>query len=80
MNTEYLLWFALLVAVTGSVLVWLAIGDLPEIPADPGAVRLPGAEEILARGPAPEPTRPHVSRSSAVDSETAGEDGVAGNV
>ena len=50
MNTEYLIWFAVLVAVTGAVLVWLAIGDLPEIPADPG-----------------------------IDSETAGEDGVAGS-
>jgi hypothetical protein len=37
MNTEYLLWFAALVVVAGAALVWLAIGDVPEIPTDPGA-------------------------------------------
>ena len=48
MNTEYLIWFALLVAVTGAVLVWLAIGDLPEIPADPGMDSEAAGEDSVA--------------------------------
>ncbi len=35
MNSEYLLWFVALVVVTGSVLLWLAIGEVPEVPIDP---------------------------------------------
>ena len=55
MNTEYVLWFAVLVVVTGAVLLWLAIGDVPEVPADPGAASEPGTasepagEDGLAR-------------------------------
>ena len=37
MNTEYLLWFAALVVVAGAALLWLAVGDVPAIPDDPGA-------------------------------------------
>jgi len=48
MNTEYLLWFAALVVVAGAVLLWLAIGDVPEIPTDPGAVSEPAGEDGLA--------------------------------
>jgi hypothetical protein len=54
-NTEYVLWFAVLVVVTGAVLLWLAIGDVPEVPADPGAASEPGTasepagEDGLAR-------------------------------
>lgn len=35
MNTEYLLWFAALVVVIAATLLWLVVGDVPEIPGDP---------------------------------------------
>ncbi|MDR3545661.1 MAG: hypothetical protein P4L30_07855 [Candidatus Limnocylindrales bacterium] len=34
-NTEYLLWFAALVVVIAATLLWLVVGDVPEIPGDP---------------------------------------------
>lgn len=37
MNTEYVVWFAVLVVVVGAALLWFAIGDVPEIPVDPDA-------------------------------------------
>jgi hypothetical protein len=35
MNTEYLLWFAALVVVIAASLLWLVVGEVPEIPDDP---------------------------------------------
>jgi hypothetical protein len=35
MNTEYLLWFAALVVVIAAALLWLVVGEVPEIPDDP---------------------------------------------
>jgi hypothetical protein len=35
MNTEYLLWFAALVVVIAATLLWLVVGEVPEIPDDP---------------------------------------------
>jgi hypothetical protein len=45
-NSEYLLWFALLVIVAGAALLWLAIGDVPEIPpeAEPDDPEEPASE------------------------------------
>jgi len=48
MNTEYLLWFAALVVVAGAALLWLAVGDVPAIPDDPGAASEPAGEDGLA--------------------------------
>lgn len=36
MNDEYLWWFAILVVVGVAVVVYLALGPVPEIPADDG--------------------------------------------
>ena len=35
MNTEYLLWFAALVVVIAGALLWLVVGEVPEIPENP---------------------------------------------
>ena len=35
MNTEYLLWFAALVVVIAATLLWLVVGEVPEIPDHP---------------------------------------------
>jgi hypothetical protein len=71
MNTEYLLWFAALVVVAGASLVWLAIGDVPEIPTDPGADDPDGVGESAPLGPEVPPRQPGAA------SEPAGEDGLA---
>ncbi len=72
MNSGYVLWFAALVVVAGAALVWLAIGSVPEIPAEPEAGADPGLagepRAILAPGPAPEP-------DSAITSEPLSEPG-----
>ncbi len=44
MNTGYVLWFAVLVAVAGAALVWLAIGVVPEIPPEQDSGPVAGAE------------------------------------
>lgn len=36
MNTEYLWWFAILVAVGVGAIVYLALGPVPEVEAEPG--------------------------------------------
>ena len=72
MNTEYLPWFAVLVVVAGAVVLWLAIGDLPDTPTDPGA---DGPDAIGGAAP-PGPEAP--LRRPGVVSEPAGEDGIAG--
>jgi len=70
MNTEYLLWFAALVVVAGAALLWLAIGDVPDIPTDPGADDPDGIG-------APAPPWPEVpTRRPGAASEPAGEDGL----
>jgi hypothetical protein len=72
-NSEYLLWFAALVVVAGAALLWLAIGDVPDIPTDPG----PDDPD----GGAPAPFGPEVPpRRPGAASEHAGEDGLAGPV
>jgi hypothetical protein len=48
MNTEYLIWFAALVVVAGAALLWLAIGDVPEIPTDPEATSEVAGEDGFA--------------------------------
>ena len=35
LNTEYLLWFAALVVVIAATLLWLVVGEVPEIPDQP---------------------------------------------
>jgi hypothetical protein len=35
MNTEYLLWFAALVVVIAASLLWLVVGEVPEIADQP---------------------------------------------
>jgi len=73
MNTEYLLWFAALVVVAGAALLWLAIGDVPDIPI------VPGADDPDGIG-APTPLESEVQppRRPGAPSEPAGEDGLAG--
>ena len=48
MNTGYLIWFAILVVVVGAALAFLAVGDVPEIPIDPGAASEPAGEDRVA--------------------------------
>jgi hypothetical protein len=72
MNTEYLLWFAALVVVAGAALLWLAIGDVPDIPTDPGAddpdgIGAPARLESEVQPP----------RRPGAPSEPAGKDGLA---
>ena len=59
MNSGYVLWFGALVIVAGAALLWLAIGSVPEIPAEPEADADPGlageSGATLAPGPASEP-------------------------
>ena len=86
MNTGYVIWFAVLVVVAGSALLWLAIGVVPEIPPDPGPVTEPGGTEDLAPASVtavaaaatttPEPVPQPESRPGPA-SEPAGEDGIA---
>jgi hypothetical protein len=84
MNTEYLLWFAALVVVAGAALLWLAIGDVPDIPTDPGAddpdiPTDPGADDPDGIGePAPLESQVQPPRRPGAPSEPAGEDGLAG--
>ena len=84
-NTEYLLWFAGLVVVAGAALLWLAIGDVPDIPTDPGADdpdRIGAAVPLEAAavpliGPAM-PLEPELPpRRRGAGSDPAGEDGLA---
>jgi hypothetical protein len=44
-NTEYLIWFGVLIVVTGAALVWLAIGDVPDFLLDQGAEPEPTGDE-----------------------------------
>jgi hypothetical protein len=77
-NTEYLLWFAGLVVVAGAALLWLAIGEVPDIPTDPGAddPDIIGPAMPVA-GPAM-PLEPEVPpRRRGAGSDPAGEDGLA---
>jgi len=55
MNTEYLLWFAALVVVAGAALVWLAIGDVPDIRTDPAADDPAAASELAGEEGLSEP-------------------------
>ena len=54
-NTGYVIWFAVLVVVAGAALLWLAIGDVPEITIDaevapePEVPSEPAGEDGLAR-------------------------------
>jgi hypothetical protein len=41
-NSGYVLWFGALVIVAGAALLWLAIGSVPEVPAEPEADADPG--------------------------------------
>ena len=73
MNTEYLLWFAALVVVAGAALLWLAVGDVPDIPTDPetddpDGIGAPARLEFEVQPP----------RRTRTPSEPAGEDGLAG--
>jgi len=47
-NTGYLLWFAALVVVAGAALLWLVIGVVPEIPAEPEVLSVPAAASETA--------------------------------
>jgi hypothetical protein len=83
-NSGYVLWFAALVIVAGAALLWLAIGSVPEIPAEPEADADRGqagesegdadpglageSGATLAPGPAPGP-------DSAITSEPLSEPG-----
>ena len=42
MNSGYVLWFGALVIVAGAALLWLAVGRVPEIPAEPATDADPG--------------------------------------
>jgi hypothetical protein len=48
MNTGYVIWFAVLLVVAGAALVWLAVGDVAEIPPDPEAGSDPAGEDRFA--------------------------------
>jgi hypothetical protein len=48
-NTEYLVWFGVLIVVTGAALVWLAIGEVPDFLVDHETAAEPAEDE----GPAP---------------------------
>jgi hypothetical protein len=81
-NTEYLLWFGALVVVAGGALLWLAIGEVPEIPPgseagepDPAAAEHDPAVDL--RDPAAREPGPAAEASGPRASELAGEDGVA---
>jgi hypothetical protein len=47
MNTEYLLWFAALVVVIAASLLWLVVGEVPEIPDEPAPD--PGPDDAEGR-------------------------------
>jgi hypothetical protein len=47
MNTEYLLWFAALVVVIAATLLWLVVGEVPEIPDHPAPE--PGSDQAESR-------------------------------
>ena len=47
MNTEYLLWFAALVVVIAATLLWLVVGEVPEIPDEPAPD--PGPDDAEGR-------------------------------
>ena len=71
-NTEYLLWFAVLVVVAGAALLWLAIGGVPDLPPEPA---LPPEPDLP-----PDPGLPPGHAEMApeeIPSEPAGEDRVA---
>ncbi|HEY5495797.1 MAG TPA: hypothetical protein VIK16_03990 [Candidatus Limnocylindrales bacterium] len=59
MNSGYVLWFGALVIVAGAAVLWLVIGSVPEIPAEPEADADPGlageSGATLAPGPGSEP-------------------------
>jgi hypothetical protein len=85
-NTGYVIWFAVLVAVAGATLLWLAVGVVPEIPPDPGQLTEPGVTEGAApasvRGiaravPATSEPAPGPELPPGPASEAAGEDGIA---
>ena len=48
MNSGYLLWFAILVVVAGAALLWLAVGEVPEIPTEPETTSEPAGEDGFA--------------------------------
>jgi hypothetical protein len=58
-NSGYVLWFGALVIVAGAALLWLAIGSVPEIPAEPEAHADPGQagepDATIAPGRASDP-------------------------
>jgi hypothetical protein len=58
-NSGYVLWFGALVIVTGAALLWLAIGSVPEVPAEPKADADPGlvgeSWATVAPGPTSDP-------------------------
>ncbi|HEX7398193.1 MAG TPA: hypothetical protein VF302_00390 [Candidatus Limnocylindrales bacterium] len=84
MNSGYVLWFAALVIVAGTALLWLAIGSVPELPAEPEAEADPGlagesegvadpglaGESWATRAPGPAP-----EADSAIISEPLSEPG-----
>ena len=78
MNTEYLLWFAGLVVVAGAALLWLAIGEVPDIPTDPEADdpdRIGAPAPLIGPAMPLEPELP--PRRQGAGSDPAGEDGLA---
>jgi len=44
-NTEYLVWFGVLVVVTGVALAWLAIGEIPDFLVDRETAPDPAGDE-----------------------------------
>jgi hypothetical protein len=45
MNAEYVWWFVILVAVGVGVVLYLALGPVPEIPAPTGGEATPAADD-----------------------------------
>jgi hypothetical protein len=70
-NTGYLLWFAALVAVAGGVLLWLAIGSVPDIPTDPATDDPGGSGAEGPLGPGTPVRRPGVASEPAAEDRFA---------
>lgn len=80
MNTEYVAWLVILVAVGAAVVAYLALGPVPEIPAAEPA-EMPGWSEVEAglgravdEGPAiaTEPAPASIDQSSPVSTTEPG--------
>jgi hypothetical protein len=44
-NTEYLVWFGVLIVVTGVALAWLAIGEIPDFLVDQETATEPAGDD-----------------------------------